>query len=176
MFYLGACGDQCCIVEKKEILDSTGQKISESMRMSSTNWGGRDSIERVLRYKGWEIAGEPIKLSAPMVNSGEDCDHGKRYSYSFEFHTLIPVRPTTESIPIKVGYRLNVQSNTWNHVVVESTALRSDLTGSGASDILKEKTLESAVDELENRINGEGLRNWIRRQLTISSSPNLWGK
>ena len=48
---------------------------------SSTNWGGKDSLERTLSLEHLSLTGRELSLPRPIVFTGSDYDSGHNYDW-----------------------------------------------------------------------------------------------
>lgn len=60
-----------------------------NFKHNSSNWGGRDDLERTLKLEKLKLTGQKIFLGKPIILKGEDYDMGHFYKWEFEVNTLL---------------------------------------------------------------------------------------
>lgn len=82
---LGVRGSQCCVLTCLLPFEKLiGEKLSRSdFNHYSTDWNGRDDIERTLSIEKLKPTGRKIELEKPIYFRGYDTDMGHRYDWSF---------------------------------------------------------------------------------------------
>ena len=83
---LGVNGNYCCILHCLLPFDELDLDKLESSDFTcdSTNWNGRDTIERTLTLMELKKTGRKYELKSPFVYIGNDCDCGHMYPWKFE--------------------------------------------------------------------------------------------
>lgn len=76
---------KCCVLSCVVPFDKLIPDLIEASDFShsSTNWGGRDDIERTLKLEGLQLTGNKILLKEPLRYTGTDYDHGHCYGWNF---------------------------------------------------------------------------------------------
>lgn len=83
---LGVNGNYCCILHCLLPFDELDLDKLESSDFTcdSTNWNGRDTVERTLALMKMKKTGRYYKLETPLIFVGNDCDCGYVYPWEFE--------------------------------------------------------------------------------------------
>lgn len=83
---LGVNGNYCCILHCLLPFDELDLDKLESsdFTCNSTNWNGRDTIERTLALMKMKKTGRKYELKSPLVYMGNDYDCGHVYHWKFE--------------------------------------------------------------------------------------------
>ena len=94
--YLGVSGNEACVLESLVDFDTLNLYIadieSSDFVHGSTNWCGRDTVERTCKIYAFELTGRRIQLSKPIVFRGTDYDMGHQYGWEFRVDTICEVR------------------------------------------------------------------------------------
>lgn len=93
--YLGTNGDMACILRSIADFDTLSEHAEEiessDFIHGSTNWNGRDTIERTCELEGFNLTGRKISLSNPIRFYGTDYDMGHEYGWEFRVDTIYEV-------------------------------------------------------------------------------------
>lgn len=93
---LGVNGNYCCILHCLLPFDELDLDKLESSDFTcdSTNWNGRDTIERTLALMELKKTGRKYELKRPLVYMGNDYDCGHVYHWKFEVTEIWEVTNT----------------------------------------------------------------------------------
>lgn len=72
----------------KENSKVNGNIKSEYFIHRSTNWAGRDDMDRTLKIEGIKPTGRKINLAKPITFEGSDYDCGHNYSWRFTINQI----------------------------------------------------------------------------------------
>lgn len=87
--YLGCFGGYCCVIESLvQITEENSAEVLPFCKISSTNWGGCDKIERTLEKENLEFVGDCITLRESYAYMYEDYDNGHRLVGNFRFNRV----------------------------------------------------------------------------------------
>ena len=83
---LGVNENYCCVLYCLFSFDDLELDKLESSDFThkSTNWCGRDTVERTLTLMKMKKTGRYYKLETPLIFMGNDCDCGHVYPWEFE--------------------------------------------------------------------------------------------
>lgn len=95
----GKCCVLSCVVPFDKLIP--GLIEASDFSHSSTNWGGRDDIERTLKLEGLQLTGKKILLKEPLAFSGEDHDSGFRYGWTISVDVIAETADAPEEPPEK---------------------------------------------------------------------------
>jgi len=87
---LGVNKNECCILTCLIPFNNLAPNEIEASDFvhRSTNWNGRDKIERTLDVVQMKQTGNVIVLDSPIVFRGADKDWGHTYRWSFEVNEI----------------------------------------------------------------------------------------
>ena len=93
---LGVNGNYCCILHCLFPFDELDLDKLESSDFTcdSTNWNGRDTIERTLALMKMKKTGRYYKLETPLIFMENDHDCGHVYHWKFEVTEIWEVTNT----------------------------------------------------------------------------------
>lgn len=87
--YLGCCIGYCCVIESLvQITEENSAEVLPFCKISSTNWGGCDRIERTCEKESLKFVGDYIPLRESYAYMYEDYDNGNRLVGTFRFDRL----------------------------------------------------------------------------------------
>lgn len=87
--YLGCSGVYCCVIESLvQITEENSAEVLPFCKISSTNWGGCDKIERTREKENLEFVGDYIPLRESYAYTYEDYDYCHRLVGTFRFNKL----------------------------------------------------------------------------------------
>ena len=77
--------DKACILSSLATFDLLVKNANDveasDFVHSSTNWSGRDSLERTISIKRLSLTGRELLLPSPIVFTGSDYDSGHNYDW-----------------------------------------------------------------------------------------------
>lgn len=86
---------QCCLLYTLADFEMLSKHISEITASdfvnSSTNWCGRDDIDRTCKMRKLNLTGRVLQLDKTITYYGADYDCGHRYDWSFSFNRIMEV-------------------------------------------------------------------------------------
>lgn len=100
---MNTADNKCCVLSCMIPFDKLIPDELEASDFShySTNWGGRDDIERTLKLEGLQLTGKKILLKEPLAFSGEDHDSGFRYGWTISVDVIAETADAPEEPPEK---------------------------------------------------------------------------
>lgn len=91
---------QCCLLYTLADFNMLSEHVNEIAASdfvnTSTNWYGRDDIDRTCKIEKLELTGRVLQLNKVITYYGSDYDCGHNYPWEFSFYKIVEVRHKEE--------------------------------------------------------------------------------